>query len=92
MNGALPCKQDFHWSRWPARSPNVPRKSATSWESVLERLIRGGDYSRYGAANAVTNLANDLEDFDRIHTLEQMGGWLFTQISNAEWQKVALAA
>jgi len=39
-------------------------------DSVLERLIRGQDYTKYGALNAVTSLANDTESYDRASELE----------------------
>lgn len=60
-------------------------------ESVLERLIRGGDYTRYGAMNAVTNLANDVQDYDRASELERAGGAVL-DLSPSQWHEIALAA
>lgn len=42
--------------------------------SVLEHLLRGGDLSAYGYANAVTRTAQDTEDYDRATELEVIGG------------------
>lgn len=60
-------------------------------ESVLERLIRGGDYSRYGALNAITNLANDTVDYDRATDLEALGGRVLELPAN-DWKTIAEAA
>jgi hypothetical protein len=60
-------------------------------ESVLERLIRGQDYSRYGMMNAVTNLANDALDYDRATELESLGGRVLT-LAPEQWRQVAEAA
>lgn len=42
--------------------------------SVLQHLIRGGDLSKWGLANAVTRAAADVEDYDRATELEAAGG------------------
>lgn len=60
-------------------------------DSVLERLIRGQDYSRYGVMNAVTNLANDAPDYDRATELEALGGRVLT-LGADQWRQVAEAA
>jgi succinate dehydrogenase flavin-adding protein (antitoxin of CptAB toxin-antitoxin module) len=57
-------------------------------ESVLERLIQGRDYTLYGMANAVTNLANDAESYDRATELEKIGGNIIT-LPRSDWQRVA---
>lgn len=43
-------------------------------ESVLQHLIRGGDLTQYGAINAVTRAAQDVESYDRSVELETFGG------------------
>lgn len=43
-------------------------------ESILNRLLVSGDLTQLGVANAITNLANDVEDFDKVHSLEAIGG------------------
>lgn len=63
----------------------------TEQESVLERFIRGGDYSKWGMLNAVTNLANDVDDYDRASELEVLGGKVL-DLSPSQWETIALAA
>lgn len=60
-------------------------------ESVLERLLRGGDYTKYGVANAVTNLANDVPDYDRATELEALGGRII-DLPASQWGKIQAAA
>jgi hypothetical protein len=60
-------------------------------ESVLERLIREGDYTKYGMLNAVTNLANDVESYDRATELEYAGG-LVLDLPRTQWERIAEAA
>lgn len=60
-------------------------------ESVLERLMRGGDYSPYGMVQAVTNLANDVTDYDDASELEALGGKLMAMPAN-EWNEIRQAA
>jgi len=59
--------------------------------SILERLIRDRDYTKYGMTNAVTNLANGIESYDRASELEQLGGRVLS-LNNAQWERVAIAA
>jgi hypothetical protein len=58
--------------------------------SVLENLIRGGDYSRWGALNAVTAVANTHESYDRATELETIGGRIL-DLKPSEWKSIALA-
>lgn len=60
-------------------------------ESILERLIRDQDYTRYGVMNAVTNLANTVPDYDRASELECLGGRLLDLPAN-DWRQIAEAA
>ena len=41
---------------------------------ILHRLVEGGDLSKWGLSSAVTRLANETQDFDRINDLERIGG------------------
>lgn len=59
--------------------------------SVLEELIRGRDYSRYGMLNAVTATANGHESYDRATELEAMGGKVL-DLPATDWQRIAEAA
>ena len=59
--------------------------------SVLENLIRDGDYSRYGVLNAVTKTANDHESYDRATELEALGGKIL-DLPRSDWAVIAEAA
>ena len=42
--------------------------------SILDRIIDGGDRSKWGVIQAVTNVANTAEDYDLSSKLERVGG------------------
>jgi hypothetical protein len=48
--------------------------SKTEGGGILENLIKGGDATLWGLANAVTAMANDTADYDRVIELERIGG------------------
>lgn len=50
-------------------------------ENVLEHLIRDGDFSRWGFANAITRTAQDAASYDRATELEKIGGQLIAMPS-----------
>lgn len=58
--------------------------------AVLRNLIDGGDLSRWGALNAVTRVANDLQSYDRASELEIIGGKMLTMPAS-EWRPIATA-
>lgn len=60
-------------------------------QSVLENLIKGGDYSRYGVLNAVTATANNHESYDRATEFEGLGGKILDLTKN-EWGQYVEAA
>jgi len=55
-------------------------------KGVLDHLIRGGDLSLYGLANAVTRQAQDVESYDRSTDLE-ITGWNVLSMSSALWTR-----
>ena len=59
-------------------------------QSVLRRLIQGGDLSQWGLANAITRTAEDIESFDRAVELETMG-YKLIDLSAAGWEKISRA-
>ena len=63
----------------------------TEQDSVLEQLIRGQDYSRFGMLNAVTATANTHPSYDRATELEAMGGRIL-DLSRKDWEVIAEAA
>lgn len=79
----------------PAKAVEVLGKTLglqqSEQDSVLESLIRGGDYSRWGALNAVTAIANTHESYDRATELETLGGKVL-DLDPSQWQQVAEAA
>jgi len=60
-------------------------------EDVLKHLFAEGDFTQWGALNAVTRAAQDRETFDRQAELESVG-WSLANLSNREWAKIATAA
>lgn len=58
---------------------------------VLHNLSTEGDFSQWGALNAVTAAAKKSESFDRQAELEEIG-WDIGQLSAKEWANVAVAA
>jgi hypothetical protein len=59
-------------------------------QSILENLIRDGDYSRWGMLNAVTKTANQHPDYDRATELEAVGGRILDLAAN-DWSVIAAA-
>ncbi len=59
-------------------------------ESALENLIRDRNYTQWGAVNAVTKIANEVEDYDRACELEEIGAKLI-DLNTAQWRRIAEA-
>lgn len=62
--------------------------SETEGASVLENLIRDGDYTKWGVANAVTRTAEDVPSYDRATELERLGGNII-ELSERNWMALA---
>jgi hypothetical protein len=43
-------------------------------DSLLKNLINGGDLSQWGLGNAVTQMANEVKDYDRAMDYQKIGG------------------
>ena len=56
-------------------------------EGILDHLIRGGDLSMYGFANAVTRYAQDVHSYDRSTELEEIGYNILTMPSRT-WRNL----
>lgn len=56
-------------------------------EGILDHLIRGGDLTLYGMANAVTRYAQDVESYDRSTELEEIGYNILT-MPNRTWRNL----
>lgn len=59
--------------------------------SVLQHLLRDGDLSRYGLANAVTRAAQDVPSYDRSTEMERLGGKII-ELPRRDWQVLAAAS
>ena len=57
---------------------------------VLTYLLKGGDLSKYGMANAVTNTAENVRNYDRATELESLGSNVIN-LPNSQWRKIAEA-
>ena len=55
--------------------------------NILDHLIRGGDLSLYGLANAVTRSAQDVESYDRSTTMEAIG-YNILNMSASKWNRL----
>lgn len=81
----------------PEKAVEVARKQLglTQEESgsVLAHLIRGGDLSAWGLANAVTRAAADVESYDRATELERIGFGVIQMVQDGggAWEAVASA-
>ena len=60
-------------------------------EEVLRHLFVANDLTQWGALNAITRAAQDVESFERQAELETIG-WEVANLSGREWAKVAAAA
>lgn len=58
---------------------------------ILQRLIEGGDLTRYGLHGAITRHSADLPDYDRATELERLGGAV-AQLGKQEWHQLLKAA
>lgn len=56
-------------------------------QGILDYLIRGGDLSLYGFANATTRYAQDVGSYDRSTALESVG-YNILGMSDAQWRKL----
>ncbi len=59
-------------------------------DSILTRLIRNADYSKWGMVNAITELANEHPSYDRAVELQTMGGRVL-ELKPNDWRRIAAA-
>lgn len=60
-------------------------------KGILQRLIEGGDLSRYGLHSAITRHSADVENYDRATELERVGGSVI-QLAKNDWTQMLAAA
>ena len=58
---------------------------------ILDHLIRDGEFSLYGLANAVTRAAQDVESYDRSTEMESVG-YSILGMSREKWNRLNAAA
>lgn len=63
----------------------------TEGAGILDHLIKGGDFSKYGFHAAVTEYSQTIESYDRATELEELGGDII-QLKPSEWTTIAVAA
>lgn len=61
-------------------------------KSVLQHLIKGGDLTKFGAINAITRTAQDVESYDRSVELETLAATEVMSMGVGAWEKIAVAA
>lgn len=61
----------------------------TESTSILRHLTLGGDLTMYGAIQAVTRAAEDVESYDRSVELETIGGRIL-ELPASEWRELAV--
>lgn len=59
--------------------------------SIMEHLLRGGQFTKYGLHSAVTRYSQDVESYDRASELERIGGRII-ELAPKDWQAIAQAA
>ena len=59
-------------------------------QGILDYLIRGGDLSLYGFANATTRYAQDVNSYDRSTALESIG-YDIMNMGQRKWNKLNIA-
>lgn len=60
-------------------------------QGILQRLIEGGDLTRYGLHSAVTNFAESVDSYDRATELERAGGRII-ELPRNEWKEILAKA
>lgn len=59
-------------------------------DSVLDHLIKGGDLTRWGLANAITRTAEDQDCYHEATNLESIGGHII-HLKNDQWKNISQA-
>lgn len=62
--------------------------SEQTGSAMLENIIRSNDLTKYGLANAITNIANTTESYEYATELENIGGKVI-ELPRKEWEAIA---
>lgn len=87
-NNTTPAKEPFKAVEATAKLFNLTDGEKEKTKLSFARL---GNYTKWGMMNAVTEVANTHESYDRASDLEVMGGKIIT-MPNRDWDRIALAA
>ena len=87
-NDTTPAKEPFKAVEATAKLFNLTDGEKEKAKLSFARL---GNYTKWGMMNAVTEVANTHENYDRASDLEVMGGKIIT-MPNRDWDRIALAA
>jgi len=60
-------------------------------ENTTLSFVRRGDYSKWGMVNAVTEIANTHDNYDRASDIENIGGRILA-MDESRWNRIAIAA
>lgn len=60
----------------------------TTAGGILQHLVSGGDFTRWGLANAITRQSQDEDDYDFASQLERDGGKVI-ELPSSEWLRIA---
>lgn len=71
-----------------AKKLALPEKTQAS---VLDALIKDGDLSRWGVANALTAVSQKVEDYDQASKLEELGGRV-VELPKRDWSAIVRQA
>jgi hypothetical protein len=58
-------------------------------QSALQHLLRDGDLTKFGAVNAITRMAQDVQSYDRSTELEALACDDVLRMPARDWEKVA---
>ena len=56
-------------------------------EGVMDHLYRRGDYTLYGLSNAITEMSQTVDDYDRASELEEVG-YKVLNMSRTQWKRM----
>jgi hypothetical protein len=95
--GKLREKADPALAVRPSVAPQVVERIAKRFElndgerqSVLDRLLNGGDFTPWGVANAITGGAHEAPSYDRSVELEQLGARVI-ELPRRDWELLSAA-
>lgn len=61
----------------------------TERSGILEYLMQGGEFSKFGLSNAITRFSQDTDDYDRATYLEELGGEVIA-LNQRDWSAITV--